>query len=150
MKAFIIAALSFISTSAFAMPAVGDSATYSILTQGMTIIQKVELTAFDSSRNSFTQVETTTMQGQTKREITTVAFDELISDETADMILAYCESQMGGTLQNITVTAGSFLTCSVYDPASGTQINMGRVPFGMIKLQGSNVSAQLIDFKNGK
>lgn len=150
MKALIALALILSSASVFAMPAVGDSATYQINTQGMTITQKIELTAYDAGTNSFIQVETTTVQGQQQKATTRVAADEFMSDESADLMMTYCESQLGGTLQTITVVAGTFSTCSIYDPASAGQVYMGKVPFGLIKVQGSDVAAQLIDYKNGK
>lgn len=150
MKAILLAALSLMSVSAFAMPKVGDSVTYKIITNGMTLSQKIELTAYNASTDSFTQTETTTYQGQTQKEVNTVAAEEMINDQTADMMITYCESQMGGKLQTITVTAGTFKACSVFDPATQSQVWMGKVPFGMIKLQGSQVSAELMSFTNGK
>ena len=150
MKAILLAALSLVSVSAFAMPKVGDSVTYKIITNGMTLSQKIELTAYDAASDSFTQTETTTYQGQSQKEVNTVAADEMINDQTAEMMLTYCESQMGGKLQTITVGAGTFKACSIYDDASQGQVWMGKVPFGMIKFQGSQASAELMSFTNGK
>lgn len=150
MKALLMASLLIVSASALAMPKVGDSALYRIQTQGMTFTQKIELVSYDASDDTFVQKETTTHQGQSQVEVNNVAASDLINDQTADLMLQYCQSQMGGTLQNISVTAGTFATCSVYDPASQSQVWMGKVPFGMVKIQGSQVAGELIEFKHGK
>lgn len=151
MKALIISSIALFSSAVMAMPAVGDSASYTITADGQTLTQKIQLTAFNPSTNTFTQLETTTFQGQTQQETSSVAASDLMSDAQADYILSKCTSaEIGGTLERITTPAGTFNTCAVTDETGSAKLNVGKVPFGLVAISGDGLSGILTGFTRGK
>lgn len=150
MKVLLTIALALTSLSAFAMPAVGDIATFQIETNGMTVVRNIELTEFNAETKTFTQVESMEVQGQTQTTSTKVEAKKLMNDAMIGQMLAICEKNMGGKLETITVVAGTFDTCAVKDMNSDKVINFGKVPFGVVKIRSSEMNGELVHFVNGK
>jgi hypothetical protein len=141
MKTILVLVSAFAMTaSAFAMPNVGDEAMYaaSMTQNGQTQTGTVDfkLMSNDASTNSWSEQITTTVGGQSTVQTNTVTGDELVNDGQVQGILANCAAA-NGTLQTITVPAGTFNTCelSANDAASGTTGNVwiGEASFGIIQ-----------------
>ena len=149
MKVLLTLTLSSLfSVAAMAMPNVGDFAVYEIDANGMMITQKIELTAYNASTGKFTQVETTSFQGQQQQQTTMVNGADLPTEATVGQVLTYCETpNVNGVLETVSVPAGSFYTCAINDSQSGMRLNYGNVPFGIVKLDGSGLSLRLLQFK---
>lgn len=149
MKVLLTLTLSSIfSVAALAMPNVGDFAVYEINANGMIINQKIELTAYNASTGKFTQLETTSFQGQQQQTTTLVNGSELATEADIGQVLTFCETpNVNGVLETVTVPAGSFNTCAISDSQSGMRLNYGNVPFGIVKLDGAGLSLQLLEFK---
>jgi hypothetical protein len=147
MKSFITLSFALFSSALLAMPSVGDMATYKVRTNGYEGTLKIELTSFDASTNSFTKKETTSFMGQETSEVETVNASELQSESQLQMALAYC-SNMGGTLETVSVPAGNFQTCALQN-AEG-KANIGVVPFALVKFSNATANLELISFKLGK
>jgi hypothetical protein len=146
MKAFITTCLLVISSTVFAMPKVGDMATYVAKANGYEFTVKTEILAFDAASNTFKRQETTTFMGQQQVEVEDVAVEEIPSDLQLQMVLAYCTSpDFNGKLETIKVPAGTFNTCLVSQ--NGTLIYFGLVPMGIVKLVSPDSSLELSNFK---
>lgn len=147
MKSLLALSISVFSSALLAMPSVGDMAIYKIKTSGLEIIQKVELTSFNSSTNSFTKKETNSVMGQESTNIETVSADELNTELQLQGVLAYCESsQISGKIETVTVPAGTFKTCGL-DTGEQGKANVAVVPFGVVKFINPSVSLELVEFK---
>jgi hypothetical protein len=106
---------------------------------------KVELTNYDSNLNSYTQITTTTdSQGSTNIDSEIVSADDINSEADNLEILSLCESDLGGKLQQLTVTAGSFDTCVITD--SDSKFYFANVPFGYVKLISTIQTVELKSF----
>lgn len=133
-------ALTFVnSVTAFAMPAVGDSATYTVTvntsSQTVTSTETVTVIAFDSGKSQF-KVETTVTTPGAEPQITDrwVSSENLTSNFLASQTSSHCR-QISGQVQSVATPAGSFSSCvisTVGQKARG-QIWMGFVPFGVLK-----------------
>jgi hypothetical protein len=149
MKSLIILSFSLFSTALFAMPAVGDMATYKVLANGYEIILKEELVSYNSSTGSFTKVTTSLAFGQESTKSEVVAVADLNTDAELNQLLAYCSNpQIGGTLETVSVTAGTFNTCAI---SSGSQkANVGVVPFGLVRFSDPTATVELVSYKLGR
>ncbi len=149
MKTFLSFALSaLLSSAAMAMPNVGDFAVYEVNANGMLITQKLELTSYNASTGKFTQVETTSFQGQQQQQTTLVNGADLPSEALIEQIMALCETPtINGVIETVSVPAGTFSSCAFNDAQSGMRLNYGNVPFGIIKLDGPGISAKLLQYK---
>ena len=146
MKFLVISTIALFSSAVMASPSVGDSANYVLAVGGIVIIQKVELTAFNPSTQAFTQVETTEFQGQIQKETSQIPASELLSDAQTEQLLANCASY-GGALESVVTQFGNLETCALTD--SGSIVNIGRVPFGVVQIRSAEVSGQIVGFKRG-
>jgi hypothetical protein len=150
MKALLALALSAFSFAALAMPKVGDMATYAIQTQGISFTSKSELTKFDVRTSKFTRVDTTIIFGNEEREEELVDLEDLSTADELNMMLAFCETnQINGKRETITVRAGTFNTCAV-TTQDGVKVNLGVVPFGVVRARGNDLALELIDFRLGR
>ena len=149
MKAlFSFALCALLSNAAMAMPNVGDFAVYEVNANGMIITQKLELTSYNAASGKFTQVETTSFQGQQQQQTTLVNGADLPSEALIEQIMAACTTPaINGVIETVTVPAGTFSTCAFSDSQSGMRLNYGSVPFGIIQLDGPGISAKLLQYK---
>lgn len=147
MKSLLIASLLVASSSLFAMPKIGDMAAYSGSVAGMNMTVKSELTAFDSQKSTFTKVSTTTFMGQASTESEELTSEDLLSEETISAMMEYCEtSYINGKRETVAVPAGTFDTCAITSQ-DGSIINIGMVPFGIVKMSNNNVTLSLTEYK---
>jgi hypothetical protein len=132
MKLVLILLLSL--TSAFAKNSlVGAFAEYNFDAGNIKGTMKVELTNYNSISNTFTQTTTTTnSQGTRNIDTETVSADDINTQDENLMILSICETELGGSLQQMTVAAGTFDTCKITDTDS--KFYFANVPFGYVKL----------------
>jgi hypothetical protein len=152
MKKMMSTILFLGSISAFAMPSVGDKATYKVKMGELEFTSTTELVSFDASSNTFMQKSSTEIMGQTEEEVSSVSMDDLMTDESAEMLLNLCETDMvKGKLETVTVSAGSFNACTV-SSEEGSQ-SIAKVPFGLVKGQfvngGNGFEIELMSFSNG-
>lgn len=133
----LVSLFALASASAFAAPKVGDSATLDGTLVGQGINAKVTtsqtVTAFNANSGVYTVHQVQTIAGQSQAKDVNVASDDMMSEETAALIVQFCESQSLGKKERITVAAGTFDTCRVPGNA-GSTIWVAPVPFGMVKL----------------
>jgi hypothetical protein len=126
------------ATAAFAAPKVGDSAVMDGALVGNGVNMKVttaqKVTAYNANTGVYTVVQTQTVAGQTQSKEVTVAASDMMSEETAALIVASCESQSIGKKEHVTVGAGQFDTCRV-NSENGSILWIAPVPFGVVKLQ---------------
>ena len=148
---FLAVVLTITSFNLFAgEPKVGDYATYSFTTNGFQGTSKNELTSFDAASNSFVKTVTTTFNGQTQSQSETVRADELSSTDQLQALLALCEDpNVGGTIEQISITAGSFTSCRLNAQQGGT-VNMAVVPFGVATVNTADLTMELIDYSFAK
>jgi hypothetical protein len=150
MKMILVLALSIATTTVMAAAKVGDSATFKANSAGYEFGLKMELTAFDLVKNTFTQKTTTIVGAQSVDEVEEVAADEVAGVEELEMLLALCESPaVNGKLETVAVAAGTFETCAIADAATGTITNVGVVPFGVVKMYSPELTLELTEFKAG-
>lgn len=149
MKSLLIASLFIISSSVMAMPNVGDVAILAGSADGLQIEIKSELVASSADRSSFTRLNTTMIDNSKSEEVETISKEDLVSEETIQTLLMMCESEMlNGKLETITVPAGTFETCKI--EAEGSSINLGLVPFGVVRVSNATASFELQSYKIAK
>ena len=143
----IFLGLFLLSTSAFAMPSVGDVAEYDATvttSQGGPYpgVFTQKLTEFNASTQQFHLVRTVNF-GQAQSSEEWVGVGQLVSDQLVSGVLAQCP-QNGGTLETVSVPAGTFSTCAVpYDDAqSKGMLWVGAATFGIIKSQNYDKKSQ--------
>jgi hypothetical protein len=126
------------ASAAFAMPKVGDSATLDGTLVGQGVNAKVttnqKITAFNANTGVYTVLQTQTIAGQSQSKEVQVASGDMMSEETAAMVVQACESQAIGKKETVNVGAGAFDTCRVAGN-DGAVIWIAPVPFGVVKLQ---------------
>jgi hypothetical protein len=150
----LIATSVVVSTTAQALPAVGDTATFTGTTvqQGHQIAFQVvtTLTQFDAAQNQYMQTTTTSAPGmQPNIEQKWMPATSIVTNEKVAYLLANCAAQ-NGVLESVTVSAGAFNTCRITDQ-QGSQYNIGPVPFGIVKgnQPASQTSFALVSFSVG-
>lgn len=140
MKLFSALLVTLASTAALAMPTVNDAANYDITltSAGQTLkgTQDRVVTALDSATQLYTVKETVTLNGQTQVKEVKVTKDKLFSDAAAEQLMSSCSAQ-GGTVQQVTVAAGTLPACAIpYNDSGATgTIYVGKVPFAVIKME---------------
>ena len=152
MKIVLALATLALSAVAHASPAVGDTAAFDgTLTQGSQstgVHVTVALTQFDPAKNAYLEVQTVTAaSGRSKTDQAWVATTDLLDDAIIGQVLADCAGQ-GGTSESLTVPAGTFNTCRI-EQQDGTVVNVGAVPFGIIKQANAQLSISLSSFTAG-
>jgi hypothetical protein len=153
----ILSALAILgfSTLALAMPAVGDTATFtgSVVSQGQTIpFQNViALTQFNAANHQYMQSSVvTSSDGKVlDQQSSWVNETDLLTDATVTSLLANCAAQ-NGVLETVTVPAGTFNTCKITDQ-EGAMYNVSNVPFGIVKAvqPKSQLNMSLVSFQHG-
>lgn len=140
-----LALSTLVSISAFAQaPAVGDMAKYDVMANGFVGTQKVELTGYDANTDLYEQTTSVESNGQTNISVESVAGSDLQDRSQLEMIIAMC-GLAGGTVEDVTVAAGTFTTCKLAGEMGGT-FHLGVVPFAIVKLTTVDLSMELIDF----
>ena len=150
MNFLIISAITLFSSVVMASPSVGDSASYELTANGTPLIQKVELTAFNPSTQTYTQLETIEYLGQVQTQSTEVQANEIISDAQIEQVLTSCQA-LGGVPEIVATKIGNIETCALSNAKlnAGEIINIGRVPFGIVQIQSSQISGKIFSFKKG-
>ena len=121
--AFIAGFLGFFAVSlAHAMPTIGDDVIFSSVRVNagavITGTFEMKLVSFnsgnsgDSTSGKWTEKQTTTENGVAKVQNQQIPGSALLTDSAVALILTNCTT-MGGTLQTVTVPAGSFPTCAI-------------------------------------
>ena len=149
-------ALAF-STAALAAPKVGDSATLAGNLVGNGINLKVttfqKITAYDQNTDVFTVEQTQTIGAQAQTKDVQVKGSDMLTEETAALIVQGCASQKIGTKEHITVAAGAFDTCRVAGQ-NGSTLWIAPIPFGVVKLQTAisvgTISLGMSQFTHGR
>jgi hypothetical protein len=151
MKAFLILAALVVSTSAFAMPKVGDKALYEGTMkhngQDMAFTMESVLTAYDAAANRYNQTNTMQMQGETHAESGWVDAVNLLTDAQIDQVLAEC-AKFGGVSEEVAVKAGRYQTCRLAN-GDGT-VSLGKVAFGIVKIDMPTMKAELVSSSMGQ
>lgn len=142
MKLFISSLVLFLAANAQAsMPSVNDVShlvgTYT--SQGKTLPTDLKLSvlSFDAASQTYMVQQVYSLAGsvaQDEQKPTSAA--EMISDAFINDVLTNCMSY-GGTIEQITVAAGSFQTCRLTsnDSSSSSITWVGYVPFGIVKAE---------------
>lgn len=159
MKVIFASLVSVLFTAtAFAMPAVGDNAVYSLqLSQGgQTISGTLETTITANNAGTFSIESKIDLGGQKQVQTEQKQANELVSDALIADVMANC-SNYGGKIQSVTVPAGTFNACALpAQPQDGTGFTwIAPVAFGVVKVdttdtQGQKTYAELNSFKFGK
>lgn len=158
MKTIIAIASLIVSTSAWAMPAVGDHAVYAAtytstaVTQNYTIDRKIS--GMNLLAKTFTLDTTFTMGSQSQAQSEVVAAADMTTDAQVTDALTNCVTY-GGKTESVTVAAGTFNTCALPTQDGGTIWVASGVPFAMVKTEGptedgGTIKAELQSFENGK
>lgn len=149
--------LSLISTLLFcafssAMPRIGDTATYSgtVQYQGQNYQARITqtITQFNSSTDQYTVQRTTEVQGSSNTESEMVQKSDLLSADIIQNLLGQC-SQANGVLEQVSAPAGNFSTCRLTSD-DGSIVNLGMVPFGVVKVRSSQADLQIERFSFGQ
>lgn len=126
------------SMIAEATPALGDKSVYDVTLakggQSMVGTVSFELTAYNKSTDSWTQISITDFNGQKRTQTETIEGQDLLDDATIDSILTDCAGR-GGKEETIDSPAGSFPSCAVpvvNSDGTGT-VWVAKVPFGFSK-----------------
>ncbi|HEX4925217.1 MAG TPA: hypothetical protein VFV50_14080 [Bdellovibrionales bacterium] len=148
MKLLSALLLTLAATSAMAMPAVNDAASYDVTVsqggQSISGTQDLVITAYNATTKLYTVKSTSTFNGQTQVQEQTTTADKLVSDAAANQLLSNCAAQ-GGTLGQVTVPAGTLDACTLPVNENGARgtVSLGAVPFGLIKLEVANASQSM-------
>jgi hypothetical protein len=129
----------FAMNTAFAMPTLGDDVIFSSVRVNagavITGTFEMKLVSFDSTSGKWTERQTTTENGVTKVENEQILSSALLTDAGVALLLANCTT-MGGTLQTVTVPAGTFPTCAIAsnsDFSNGTLWVAKGIVFGVVQ-----------------
>jgi len=155
----ILSAIFAFSSSAFAMPSVGDDSVFALTNtmNGQTVTGTVEikLISHNTSNETWDERESITVNGQSQTQDQSVATSQLLTDATAQQILASCAS-IGGKAQSITVPAGTFNTCSIPSSSNGSTgtVWISTVTFGVVQSDetasnGEHVVLKLVSTHSG-
>lgn len=115
---------------------------------------RVEITAYDEVKDTYTQVTTTTQNGNQNTSTETIQSIDVNTQDENLAILINCETQLGGRLRNIRVSAGTFETCILEEDDGGseqtnnekTKIYFANVPFGYIKMKSPAQTVELTKY----
>lgn len=133
-----------LASNAFAYPSVGDSAQYTgtlnctancssaspisiQLNQSITAINTVGTTT------TATVTTTTVANGQTQTETQPQNVANMMGNAQIAQMLQTCTS-IGGKTSNLTVAAGTFVTCAVTPASSNSTLYYANVPFGIVRM----------------
>lgn len=140
-----------ITLSAEATPTVGDKVRYAVtLTRGTQMAKgalTMELTAYDTSTDSWTQVGTTEFNGQVQTQSDNVKTKDLINDATIESVITNCVAQ-GGVLEAVQTPSGSvFDSCKLPMQNSKSKgfIWVSRVPFGYSRWEAKRTDGVLVE-----
>jgi hypothetical protein len=161
MKTFAFACSLLLSSIALAYPAVNDSVTFNATevkdTETNQAVLQIHLAAYDSAKDAYQQVSSTTTKGKTTSNEEWVAASELFNKETYTQVSGNCD-QFGGKIESVTVAAGTFETCAIpnEDKNESGVYWIGDVPFGIVKAEltdkatSAKTTYELQAFENGK
>jgi hypothetical protein len=141
----ILLAFFGMNISAFAMPTVGDQALFAVTDttngQNYTGTVEIKLVSFDAAAKQWDEQELITVGGQTNTRQQTLTTDQLLTDASVQGILNNCTAY-NGTLQTITVPAGTFGTCALPDNGNGQTgtVWVSNVTFGIVQSDTTNSS----------
>ena len=145
----LLSLLSLVSLSAFAMPTIGDYVKLVGFADNNNISIEYEITNYDSTKDLFEVTQSTTYGNQTSQiDQSWMGRDDLINDQQVQDTLANCAS-LGGTSETISTKVGEFETCNILDQSSQTMINVGKVPFGTVKIIYGGLELLVDSFKFG-
>lgn len=140
----VLSLLVLISGSiAFATPAVGDYANYNltVIQGGQTLTGSYELAIVGKTATGFKVTTTITVPDQPAQyEEQDVAANQMLGDAQIGSILGQC-SMYGGTLESVTVPAGTFETCNL--PTDTGRASVASVPFGIVKQSQKSESGEM-------
>lgn len=136
----VLATLSLIFlTKAFAQDIqVGYKANYvgqaEIMHEVYNINSSSELKSYDPTTQSFLEVRTTDYNDGEAPQVKEkwIAASTILPPSYFDYLLKHCH-EVPGILEVVTVKAGTFKTCKFLDPSGGF-MNLGQVPFGIVKM----------------
>jgi hypothetical protein len=155
MKNYLsLVALFLVSSSAFAMPNVGDDAIYfttqtSAAGETSSGTSEMKLTAYDSTNDVWTLQQTVFTNGTPYSTDHAVSSQQLLTDELVQLLMSTC-AESGGTPGAVTVPAGTFNACAIYSnntTCTGTMW-IAEVAFGLVKkdctqLNGAHIVTEL-------
>lgn len=138
-KLFLIAIISMLAGSSAFAAKVGDSATYTI--SGYAGLETVVNTvlAIDATSGDYT-VETTynLTGGMSQKQSEIVPASTIILDDNLlSQIIALCGAA-GGTVEDVTVKAGTFTACKVENAEVNGFTWIADVSFGIVKTEGTD------------
>lgn len=148
-------ALLLVSTSLFANERVGEYTKHTFTYQGVQGERHTVVQSYNSNDNTYTVLSSATINGQTTQETEVVAADDLMTHDTAEVLLTMCE-MFGGTFETLLIAGSNYETCKMQaDEAnkftkgivSGT-VWLGDFAIdGIGKLESPEVNMDLVDFK---
>jgi hypothetical protein len=146
MKFLIPFILTTLTSIAFGR--VGDSASYKVSFDGVEFYAKTKVLSFNAKENMFTVEKVSNRTGRDVTEFEKISLEDMTTNvEKLKKILILCETaEVGGKIESVTVSAGTFNTCAAVDDTGGT-INFGPVPFGMVKYANKTLSMELTSFE---
>ena len=155
MKMLLILTTTVLATLAQATPLVGDYSNFKLTVnaEGQTAVGTYEMALVAKTANGFKMTRTTKFDTQpAQHEEENVNTQDLVNDEFITTVLENCAEQ-GGASEVVTVTAGTFNTCSL--PTESGKVWVTHAPFGIVKAQettqeGYLVNLELQSFVNGK
>lgn len=150
-------ALLLVSTSLFANDRVGEYTKSTFNYQGAQGERLTVVQSYNANENTYTLLSSATINGQTTQETEVVAADDLMSHETAEMLLGMCE-MFGGAIETLNVAGANYDTCKMQgEDAKANKLIKGEVSGtvwigdfavdGIGKLESPEVTMELIDFK---
>lgn len=135
-----------VSLSALATPAVGDQAVYSgtVTTKNKTMAYELEqsILSQDTTTGKFKMQTKASYNGKSLKKAYPVDQQNLLSDSAINQQMTDCTKNLG-TLETITVPAGTFNTCKMKGQGGHVWIASG-IPFGIVKTDGKNFTGQKI------
>lgn len=141
--------LSLTTLSAFAMPTIGDYAKLGAMMGEDKLTMEYEIVDYDAASNSYQVNEHTRFANQPSSvKQTWMERDELMSEQEVQDLVTNCK-KLGGTSEKVSTKVGKFETCKVLDESSQSLINVGKVPFGIVKISNNGVDLLLEDYKFG-
>lgn len=157
VKSFSFVFVTFGASLAMAYPAINDKAEYQAKYSGaaggsIDYTQRLEITAFDASKNEFTVKSVQEMNGASQAADQQLTADQIPTEQQVRELLAQCAAS-GGTPEQVTVPAGTFESCSMPEANNG-RAWIAAVPFGFVKLiaidsDGNRNELQLVKFELG-
>jgi hypothetical protein len=146
-KILLTAGVFLMASSAFAMPKVGDDATYAVtVTEGSQATKgslEMQLASYDSGADQYDEKVTLTVGGQTQSWDNQVQSQALLSDSDIEQALSNCAA-IGGKADNVTVPAGTFAACGLPmdDGQNSGTVWLAKVSFGMVKQDTTDASGK--------